>query len=57
MINGLVMARTEIATFLEQYKWMKKQLDERIEQLIDLVNQLPDYEYLSSVPSTRYYFY
>lgn len=27
----------------------KKQLDELTEQLVDLVKQLPDYEYLSSV--------
>ena len=50
LTEGLVMARLEIATLLSQFKLMQNQLDALTAQCIELAKQMPDYEYLSSVP-------
>ena len=44
------MARFEMATLLSQYKLMQAQLNILTEQLIEWVKQMPDYDYLASVP-------
>lgn len=50
LTEGLVMARIEIATLLQQHHLMQKQIDALTDQLIELAKQMTDYEYLSSVP-------
>lgn len=50
LTEGLVMARMEIATLLQQYHLMQQQLDTLTVQLIELAKQMTDYEYLASVP-------
>ena len=50
LTEGLVMARIEIATLLQQHHLMQDQLDTLTEQLIDLAKQMTDYDYLTSVP-------
>lgn len=50
LTEGHVMARIEIATLLTQYRLLQSQLEALTDELIELVRQTPDYEYLSSVP-------
>ena len=50
LTEGLVMARIEIATLLQQHHLMQEQLDTLTEELIELAKQMTDYEYLTSVP-------
>lgn len=50
LTEGLVMARIEIVTLLSQFKLMQNQMDALTAQCIELAKQMPDYEYLSSVP-------
>lgn len=50
LTEGLVMARIEIATLLQQHYLMQEQLNTLTEQLIELAKQMTDYDYLSSVP-------
>ena len=50
LTEGLVMARIEIATLLQQHRLMQEQLDTLTEQLSELAKQMTDYEYLASVP-------
>src|SRR5699024_3036582 len=54
LTEGVVMAQLEIATLLSQVKLMQAQLDELTAQLIELAKQMPDYEYLASVPGIVY---
>lgn len=50
LTEGLVMARIEIATLLQQHHLLQEQLDTLNEQLGELAKQMKDYEYLASVP-------
>lgn len=50
LTEGLVMARIEIATLLQQHQLMQDQLNTLTEQLIELAKQMTEYEYLTSVP-------
>lgn len=50
IIEGLLMARMEIKTLVDQLTLFEKQLKEVNNQLTILAKQLTDYEYLISVP-------
>lgn len=50
LTEGLVMARLEIATLLQQHHLLQQQLDTLTEQLTELAKQMTEYEYFASVP-------
>ena len=50
LTEGVWMAKFEIATLLSQYKLMQAQLDELSAYLQELAEQMPEYNYLASVP-------